>query len=152
MNTEIDDDLLSRARVLSSATLHEAAGRIGALPSALKPLCPELCVCGRALPVLSPGGDNLWLHRAIENAMPSDVLVINTGGATEFGYWGEIMALAAMQKGVAGLVIDGGVRDSQKIIAMKFPVFSASICIQGTGKTPDGVGSLRAPISGSCAG
>ncbi|MEJ0024733.1 MAG: hypothetical protein WDN01_01795 [Rhizomicrobium sp.] len=146
MADEISEDWLTRGRALSSATLHEAAGRAGALPCALKPVSPRMTVCGRAFPVLSPAGDNLWLHRAIEAAGPGDVIVADVGDGDEFGYWGEIMAVAARQRGIEGLVITGGVRDSRRLVAMDFPVFSRTICIRGTGKDPDGAGSLGEPV------
>jgi 4-hydroxy-4-methyl-2-oxoglutarate aldolase len=146
MTEEISDEWLARGRALSSATLHEAAGRAGALPHALKPLSPEMTVCGRAFPVLSPVGDNLWLHRAIAAAGSGDVIVADVGDGDAFGYWGEIMAVAARERGIEGLVITGGVRDSRRLIAMDFPVFSRSICIRGTGKDPNGIGALGAPV------
>lgn len=91
MEPPVEQQLLERARHLSSATVHEAAGKIGALPSTLKSLHPSFIVCGRAFPVQSPPGDNLWLHRALAAAQPGDVLIVSTGGAHEFGYWGEVM-------------------------------------------------------------
>jgi 4-hydroxy-4-methyl-2-oxoglutarate aldolase len=138
--------LISRWSALSSATIHEAAGKVGALPSAIKPLAPEIEVSGLAFPVSSPPGDNLWLHRAIYAAQPGDVLVVDTGGGVEFGYWGEVMAVAAQQRGIAGLVITGGVRDSRKLIAMRFPVFCNAICIRGTAKDPRGQGQIGGEI------
>lgn len=143
----LDDALLGRAAALSSATFHEASGKRGALPAAIKPLAPHLTLCGRAFPVLSPPGDNLWLHRAIYAAERGDVLVVDVSGGVEFGYWGEVMALAAQVRGIAGLVISGGVRDSQRMVEMGFPVFAAAVAIQGTGKDPDGAGRLGEPIT-----
>jgi 4-hydroxy-4-methyl-2-oxoglutarate aldolase len=145
-NKERASVLIERARNLSAASLHEAAGKQGALPAAIKPLSPAFRLCGWAFPVKSPPGDNLWLHRAIYEAAAGDVLVVHTGGFTEAGYWGEIMTQAAIERKHAGLVIDGGVRDSQRLIALAFPVFSRGICIQGTSKDPSGKGTLRAPI------
>jgi len=143
----LDDALIARAAHLSSATLHEAAGKRGALPASLKPLASHQRVCGRALPVLSPPGDNLWLHRGIAAAEPGDVLIVDVGDGLEYGYWGEIMAQGAQARGVAGLVITGGVRDSLRMVAMDFPVFSAAVCIQGTGKDPHGAGQVGAPLT-----
>ena len=80
---------------LSSATVHEAAGRLGALPSVIKPLSPEMHLATRAFPVRIPPGDNLWLHRAVYAATRGEVLVVDTGGGLEYGYWGEILAEAA---------------------------------------------------------
>jgi 4-hydroxy-4-methyl-2-oxoglutarate aldolase len=143
----VTDDLIVRASTRSSATLHEAAGRTGALPSSIRPLSFDVCVCGRAYPVRSPPGDNLWLHHAISAADAGDVLVVDVGGASEYGYWGEVMAVAAQKRGVVGLVINGGVRDVQQMLDMHFPVFSTTPCIRGTGKDPRGNGSLGAPVT-----
>src|SRR5204863_3702506 len=94
MKPVIDDALLEKARGLSSATLHEAGGKVGPLPSQIRPIAPGVKVCGRALPVACTPGDNLFLHHAIYAAEPGDVLVVDTQGQTENGYWGEIMAVA----------------------------------------------------------
>lgn len=143
----IGDDLIARAARLSSATFHEAAGKRGALPAAIKPLAPHVTVCGRAFPVLSPPGDNLWLHRGIYAAAPGDVLVVDVGDGVEYGYWGEVMAVAAQARGIAGLILNGGVRDSQRMVAIGFPVFSAAVAIRGTAKDPDGRGSVGMPVT-----
>jgi 4-hydroxy-4-methyl-2-oxoglutarate aldolase len=144
--TQVSDDLIQRAASLSTATLHEAAGRRGALPSALKPLDPGMRLCGRALPVRCPAGDNLFIHRALEVAQSGDVLVVDTGAGIEFGYWGEVMATAAVARGLAGLVITGGVRDSRQLIAQGLPTFSTGISIRGTGKDPNADGAVGEPV------
>ncbi|WP_313802163.1 4-hydroxy-4-methyl-2-oxoglutarate aldolase [Sphingobium sp.] len=130
----------------STATLHEAVGRRGALPSAIKPIDSGMRVVGPALPVRCPPGDNLWIHRALAEAAPGDVLVVACGPGDEFGYWGEIMATAAVARGVAGLVITGGVRDSLALIDLGLPTFAGRICIQGTGKDPAGNGAVGEPV------
>jgi 4-hydroxy-4-methyl-2-oxoglutarate aldolase len=126
--------LVERARGLGAATLHEAGGRIGVMPPAIKPVAAGLRVCGTAVPVHSPGGDNLWLHRALYVAAPGDVLVVHVSDAHEFGYWGEIMSCAAQARGLAGLVIDGCVRDGAVLAGFGLPVFARGLCIRGTGK------------------
>lgn len=133
---------LNEAQGLSSASLHEAAGRIGALPSAIKPIERSMTVHGPALPVRCPPGDNLWIHRAMAEAQRGDVLVVDCGPGAEFGYWGEIMATSAKALGIAGLVITGGVRDLLALIDIGLPTFSANICIQGTVKDPLGDGAV----------
>ncbi len=143
----LDQDILDAAATTGTASLHEAAGKIGALPSAIKPLSPAMRVAGRAFPVRSPGGDNLWLHRAIAAAAEGDVLVVATGGATEFGYWGEIMTRAAQARRLGGLVIEGGVRDAAALAEAGFPVFAHAVCIRGTGKDPEGDGALGTAVS-----
>jgi hypothetical protein len=69
------------ARRLPTATLHEAGGKIGALPSAIKPVAPGMALAAVRVTVHSPGGDNLWLHRALDIAEPGDVMVVYTSGA-----------------------------------------------------------------------
>lgn len=126
------DDLLAAARAQGTATLHEAAGRIGALPGAIKPVAATMRVAGPAFTVEVPAGDNLAIHRALYAAKPGDVLVVATRGGIEWGYWGEILNEAAMALGLGGLVIDGGVRDTHVLVEQPFPVFSNGVCIRGT--------------------
>ena len=128
------------------ATLHEAAGKIGALPSILKPTSVSFQLCGPAVTVDSPGGDNLWIHRALYVAQPGDVLVVHVSGVYEHGYWGEIMSTAAQVRGLGGLVIDGCVRDAMLLERIGFPVFARGLCIRGTGKDFNGRGRINGPI------
>ena len=138
-------DVIASARSLPAATLHEAGGRMGVLPSAIKPVVPSFRVCGPAVTVHSPGGDNLWLHRAIYVAQPGDVLVVHVSAAYDFGYWGEIMSCAAKTRGLAGLVIDGCVRDGAILADFGLPVFARGLCIRGTGKDFGGRGWINFP-------
>lgn len=142
----VSAELVQAASSLSTATLHEAAGKIGALPSTIKPLDVSARVCGAALTVDSPGGDNLWLHRAIYAAQPGDVLVVRTAGKYEHGYWGEIMSTAAAERGIAGLVIDACVRDGALLPSIGLPVFARGLCIRGTGKDFGATGWINAPL------
>ena len=141
-----DDATLAAAAALPTATLHEAGGKIGALPSAIQPVAPGMRVCGPALTVHSPGGDNLWLHRALDIARPGEVMVVYASGAHEHGYWGEIMATMAQARGLGGLVIDACVRDAALLAAMGFAVFSRGRCIRGTGKDFGATGWLNHPV------
>jgi 4-hydroxy-4-methyl-2-oxoglutarate aldolase len=131
---------------LPTATLHEAYGKRGALPSAIKPIAAGMRLWGPALPVACPPGDNLRIHHAIYQAQPGDVLVVECGGAYEHGYWGEILNVAAQARGLAGLVIDACVRDGDALAALGLPVFARGRCIRGTGKNPDAPGSINTPI------
>ena len=111
--------------ILPAASCRVAVGR---------PVARGMRFAGPALTVQSPGGDNLWLHRAIYAAQPGVVLVVSVSGAYEHGYWGEIMATAAKVRGLAALVIDGCVRDGELLGDIGFPVFARGLCIRGTGK------------------
>ncbi len=130
-----------------TASLFEASTHRGALPSAIAAIWPGAQVTGRALTVQSPPADNLWLHHAIYRAQPGDVLVVQCSGHHEAGYWGEIMTVAAQVRGLAGLVIDGGVRDRDAIAALRFPVFARTLCIRGTGKSPTARGAIGGPVT-----
>lgn len=132
---------------LGTATVHEAAGAIGALPSSIKPLSTDCRVRGAAFTVKSPRADNLWLHRAIYTAPSHSVLVVSVEGFMEAGHWGAVMGRAALARRIAGLVIDGGVRDSRELIAMGFPVFAPNVCIRGTAKDPAARGALGERIT-----
>lgn len=142
--TRPDSALIRRAASFPSATLHEAMGRKGAFPHDIKPIAPKMTLCGPALTVSCPPMDNLGIHRAIYLAQPGDVLVVSVGGGYEGGYWGEIMTFAAQQRGIAGLVIDGCVRDRDLIEEMGFSVFSRGLAIHGTIKKEKGV--INSPL------
>lgn len=119
----------------STSTLHECMGKTGQMSYRIKPIDSDMRVCGPAVTVDCPVGDNLTLHKAIEVARKDDVLVVNAKGYTEAGgMWGEIMTIAAQVRGIAGIVIDGGVRDTKAIREMRFPAFTSSISPGGTVK------------------
>ncbi len=138
-------ELIKEISQFSAATLHEALGKIGNLPSAIKPINPKMKICGSAYTVLTAPCDNKMLHRAYASAKKGDVLVVNCSSFYEAGYWGDLMTLGAKTQGVAGLVIDACVRDAEDIEALDFPVFSRGLCIRGTGS--QGIGSLNQPIA-----
>jgi 4-hydroxy-4-methyl-2-oxoglutarate aldolase len=135
----IEDELAA----LGTATVYEASGVDCFLPATLRPVWPEAHVVGTALPVSMAAGDNLPLHVALEHAAPGDVLVADGQGAAH-GYWGEILASAAQRRGVLGLVIDGGVRDTVRLRELDFPVFSSSVSMRGTRKGD--AGTVGTPI------
>lgn len=135
---------------LGTASLYESGAK-RLLPTSIRPLDTAWRVCGRAFTVDMAPGHNIWIHRAVYTAQPGDVLVVSTGGGVEFGYWGDILTTAAMEAGLAGLVIDGCVRDSAELLALGWPVFSRGLCVRGTGKDAELGGGLGAPIDlGGC--
>jgi 4-hydroxy-4-methyl-2-oxoglutarate aldolase len=142
----IDTDITTAARAFGSATLHEAGGKIGALPAAIKAAAPSFTICGPAFPVKTPPGDNLWLHVALAEAPAGSVLVADVGGGYEYGYFGEVMAVAAKAANLGGLVIDGCVRDGGVLERVGFPIFARGFAIHGTGKDFGGRGTVNQPI------
>jgi 4-hydroxy-4-methyl-2-oxoglutarate aldolase len=136
--------LARQYKKLSSATVYEASGGKGALSTGIKPIASDMVVCGSAVTVKLRPGDNLMLHKAIYVAQAGDVIVADAEGFTESGAWGEIMAVAAQQRGIAGLVFNGAIRDSQAIINLGFPVFCKALCIKGTEK--NSLGWINHPL------
>ncbi|MCH6468603.1 RraA family protein [Sinomonas terrae] len=118
----------------TSATLLEASKLNVALDPGIRALWRGARLAGPAFPVQGVGGDNLALHNAVLAAPPGSILVADVGGQ-DFGHWGEILAVAAMSRGIGGLVIDGAVRDSVEQEALGFPVFSRGTAIRGTAKS-----------------
>ncbi|MEM7332626.1 MAG: 4-carboxy-4-hydroxy-2-oxoadipate aldolase/oxaloacetate decarboxylase [Chloroflexota bacterium] len=140
----MNNSQITQLSKLPSATVHEALGGIGALPSRIKPIHACMTVCGPAVTVETRPGDNLTIHRALSDAPAGSVLIVSTDGAFEYGYWGEIMAVAAQARGIVGLVIDGCIRDAEPIEKLKFPVFSRGLSILGTSKK--GNGRINEPL------
>lgn len=136
-----NDALASQCAALlrfGTATIHEAQGQKGAVHGSIKPIDPSMRVAGPALTVKCRPGDNLALHHALTKVQPGQVIVCDSEGFTEAGPWGDVMSGAAMNRGCAGLIIDGAVRDSQTIADMGFPVFSRGVSIKGTNKYQPG--------------
>ena len=130
----VSKELVEKYKKLSSATIYEASGAKGALSSRMKPISPDMTVCGPVVTVKVKPRDNLLLHKAIYVAQPGDVIVADAEGFAEAGAWGEVMAVAAQARGIAGLVFNGAVRDTQAMSDMGFPVFSSSVSIKTTEK------------------
>lgn len=124
-------DYTSAAAVLGAATLGETGGlpmdpRVHAVWRGAK-------VSGPAFPVVCSPTDNLGVHVAVAEAPAGSVLVVSVEGAPR-GYWGEVLTTAAQARAIAGLVIDGGVRDLDALEALQFPVFATMIVLRGATK------------------
>jgi 4-hydroxy-4-methyl-2-oxoglutarate aldolase len=131
-------DPIDRFAGFDPATLYEAAGRTGMVDPGIRPAWPGAKVCGPALTVECPPQDNLMLHVAVASAEPGVVIVATVGGYLLAGAWGEILTEAARARGIAGLVIDGAVRDIDAIEALAFPVFSRGLAIGSCAKEQPG--------------
>jgi 4-hydroxy-4-methyl-2-oxoglutarate aldolase len=101
-------------------------------------------IVGPALTVQCHPRDNLMLHKALQIAQPGDIIVADTGGYPDAGYFGDLMATSAMARQVGGLAIDGSIRDCADIIEMGFPIFCRGRCMRGTAK--DTLGSVNHTI------
>ncbi|MCX4402973.1 MULTISPECIES: 4-carboxy-4-hydroxy-2-oxoadipate aldolase/oxaloacetate decarboxylase [unclassified Streptomyces] len=136
---------VERLSAFSSATIHEAQGRLGALDSAIKPVDHRMSLCGPAFTVQCAPRDNLMLQTAIAYARPGDVVVVSAGAYEEAGSFGDVLANACQAKGLGGLITDTGVRDTEDLRALGFPVFSRSVSIKGTVK--ETVGPMCEPVT-----
>jgi 4-hydroxy-4-methyl-2-oxoglutarate aldolase len=132
-------ELVAGLAAYSSATIHEAQGRKGALSHRIKPVDPSMSFCGPALTVLAHPGDNIMVQVAISYAQPGDVVIVNAGQLEQSGSFGDVLATACDSKGLAAFVTDSGVRDTADLRELGFPVFSGSVCIEGTVKETIGL-------------
>ena len=148
MSTASQQEIAAALLRLGSATLGESGGE--ATDRRLKPVWPGAALAAPAYPVGCTPGDNLAIHVAVTTAPAGSVLVIDVGRVPDRGYWGEVLTTAAEAAGLAGLVIDGGVREVAALEAHGFPVFSSTIALTGASKeqpgtvgTPVYVGGVR---------
>jgi 4-hydroxy-4-methyl-2-oxoglutarate aldolase len=132
--------------VLGSATLGESGGL--ATDRRLKPVWVGAKVAAPAYPVSCTPGDNLAIHVAVTTAPAGSVLVVDVGRVADRGYWGEVLTTGAEAAGLAGLVIDGGVRDVAALEAHGFPVFSSTIALTGATKNQRGTVGKAVKVGG----
>jgi len=141
----VSPDLVRQAAAFQPAILADVAGRRGALHGRIQALRHRMKLAGSALTVEVRPGDNLMIHAAIALARPGDVLVIDGKGDLSAALMGTIMMNACRQVGIAGVVIDGAVRDSAEIDEMDFPVFSLGT--NPNGPTKLAAGRIGHPVS-----
>jgi len=129
---------------MASSNLADSMGRFHFMDPGIR-MRTGLPLCGIAVTVNARPADNLMVHKAMEIAAPGDVIVVHTGGNTTSAVFGELMGTSAVAAGLGGLVVDGAVRDIPALAALRFPVFSRSVCAGGCDK--DGPGEINVPIA-----
>ena len=140
--------LIEAFRAISVATLHEAMGGTNLLDPVIRPIQPGQKLVGPAVISYNHVGDNVSMHKSIAVAKPGDVLVTSGQGYAKGAIWGELVTLSAMQRGIVGVIADGGVRDVAIIRELEFPVWARAVAAGGTAK--ETLGSVNVPIE--CAG
>ena len=111
--------------LVSTAAVLEASGGRAQAITGLSPLTLMDAICAPAATCSCAPADNLALHRLLQQAPPGAALVVDAGGRTDVGYFGELMAMDAEERGLQGLVIGGSIRDGGLIAVLGFPVFHA---------------------------
>ncbi|MEI7688364.1 MAG: RraA family protein [Planctomycetota bacterium] len=139
---------VQRASAFAASILADVAGRYGTLDGRIAPISPSMRMAGPAITVEVRPGDNLMIHAAMTIAKPGDVLVIDGKGDRTCALMGSIMINACRKLGLAGVVVDAAVRDTEELRALGFPVYSVGA--NPNGPTKFVPGRINWPIS--CGG
>lgn len=142
---QVAAELVDRFRAIPVANVSDSMWRMTAGGPSLRPLHRGGVMGGPALTVKTRPGDNLMLHKALDLAVPGDVIVVDGGGDLTNALIGELMISHARVRGVAGIVLNGAVRDSGWIRENDLPIFAAGISHRGPYK--DGPGEINVPIA-----
>lgn len=141
----VSESVVQAYRGVPVANISDCMARMTAAGPRLRPMHKAGYLCGPALTVKTRPGDNLMIHKALTMAQPGDVIVVDAGGDLTNALFGELMVTTAMKRGVAGVVLDGAVRDCEMIGAGSFPLYAAGVTHRGPYK--DGPGEINVPIA-----
>ena len=127
------------------ANVSDCMSRMTAGGARLRPMHGSGRMAGPALTVKTRPGDNLMVHKALQLAVPGDVIVVDAGGDLTNALIGELMVGDAVLRRLGGIVINGAIRDAGALRAGDFPVFAAGVTHRGPYK--DGPGEINVPIA-----
>ena len=138
-------ELLDAYKDLPVANVSDSMNRLFAAGPTMRPMHTSGQMLGSAVTVKTRPGDNLMLHKAIDMAVPGDVIVVDGGGDIENALMGELMLAHAINKGVVGFVLNGAIRDLDAFRETNLPTFAVGVTHRGPFK--DGPGEINVPIS-----
>ena len=142
---QVPDHFIQAFRGLPVANVSDCMARMTAAGPRLRPMHKKGYLIGSALTVKCRPGDNLMIHKALTMAQKGDVIVVDAGGDLTNALFGEIMTATAVAIGVAGIVLNGAVRDAEEIGQGEFPLYAAGVTHRGPYK--DGPGEINVPIA-----
>jgi 4-hydroxy-4-methyl-2-oxoglutarate aldolase len=143
-----DAKLVAQLSKLPTANLSDAGGNLNTMDSGIQAMSPGARICGPACTVSTRAADFVATLLGLGAAQKGDVLVIHNQGQPDVALWGEITTAEAQHKGLAGLVVDGKVRDIDGIRKRKFPVFARGTVPRVVGR--GSLGEVNVPIQ--CGG
>ncbi len=138
-------ELVEAFSKLPVANVSDSMSRLSAAGPTLRPMHASGGMAGVAITVKCRPGDNLMLHKAIDMAVPGDVIVVDAGGETTNALMGELMLAYAIKRGVVGFVLNGAIRDLDAFVETNLPTFAVGVTHRGPYK--DGPGEINVPIS-----
>jgi 4-hydroxy-4-methyl-2-oxoglutarate aldolase len=140
---------LSPWRAVPTAILSDELNRGGTADASISPVRPVVGMVGQAITVSAMAADNLAIHLAVSSAPPGTVLVVDAGGYRRNAVWGGILHRAAELRGLAGVVIDGCVRDIAELRASPLPCYAVGVVPAGPHKGWGG--TINGPVQvGGC--
>ena len=139
--------IVERFRGLASPNVSDAMGRFNFMDPGIRARS-GLPLCGIAVTANCRPADNLMVHKALDVALPGDIVVVATTGNLTSAVFGELMCTTAAAKKLGGIIVDGAIRDVDGITKLRFPAFSRTVCAGGCDK--DCPGEINVPIS--CGG
>lgn len=142
------ESIINEFKSIPTTCISDAMQGLNNLDPAIKPLIEEYRFAGRAFTVKTAVGDNLAVLKAIREAKPGDVVIVDVKGDRYRAVAGDFVAGMAQTMGISALVVDGVIRDIVAIKELDFPVFSRGTTVASSGKA--GTGEINVPIS--CGG
>lgn len=144
----VSPDIVAKASGFAASILADVAGRRGTLDGRIAPVSPSMRFAGPAFTVEVRAGDNLMIHAAMTLARPGDVIIVDGRADRGCALMGSIMINACRKLGLAGVVLDAAVRDTEELRELGFPVFAVGA--NPNGPTKFVPGRINWPIS--CGG